>query len=254
MKITSATTIRRILRFRPLSIAILERHAGFRCWQRLEETLSAFCSEFGVDSDNLLAGLSNLPPVPPETDWDARPIHELIDHLTGNHADFREKDMPAIASKLESVNLPAYPDGYVVKLILQEFRHFQQEFLAHMEEEEIFLYPKMMRNEACYRFPELEPEAYKGSVNLYLKLGNHRPEDEFRRMIVSVREKLRNQMMHRPAAELTGDTLRALESFESRLLAHADLETSNLFPRAGRLEQILYENSAPGLSLFPGDP
>lgn len=253
MNITSGTTLRGLLRLRPLSIVILEKHAGYRVWHRLEETLSAFCGEFGIDSDALLAGLSNLPSVPPDTDWDARPIHELIDHLTGNHADFREKDMPAIASKLERVRLPAYPDGYVVKLLLQEFRHFQQEFLGHMDEEEVFLYPKMMRNEACYRFPELEPEAYKGSVNLYLKLGNHRPEDEFRRMIISVGEKLRNQMMHRPAAELTRETLKALESFESRLLAHVELETANLFPRAGRLEQILYENSAPGLSRFPGD-
>ena len=47
--------------------------------------------------------------------------------------------------------------------------------------------------------------------------------------------------------------LERVEALLERLLAHADLETHQLFPRAGRLEQELYENTAPGLSRFPGD-
>ena len=94
---------------------------------------------------------------------------------------------------------------------------------------------------------------YRGSVNLYLKLETHKPEEEFKRMIVSIREKLRNQHMHRPTLELAQRAQAAMDAFAERLLAHAGLETEVLFPRAGRLEQELYEGSAPGLSRYPAD-
>ena len=253
MNITFSSTLRLILRIRPLAIAILERESAYKCWDHLDESLSGFCSHFDLDADSVLNRIANLPQAEAGTDWAAKPLYYLIDHLTQNHADFREREMPAIAEMLEAARLPAYPDGYVVKLLVQEFQHFRGEFLKHMDEEETFLFPKIMRNEACYRYRELGPEVYKGSVNLYLKLEIHKPEVEFKHMITSIREKLRNHLLHRPAAALAERTLAALESFEKRLLAHADLETDVLFPRAGRLEQELYESSVPGLSRFPGD-
>jgi len=253
MSITLSSTLRRILRTRPMAIAVLERESGCKCWDHMDESLAGFCNEFDLNADSLLNRTTHLPRVEADTDWAAKPLYYLVDHLTQNHADFREREMPAIAEMLEAARLPAYPDGYVVKLLVQEFQHFRGEFLKHMDEEETFLFPKIMRNEACYRYRELGPEVYKGSVNLYLKLEIHKPEVEFKHMITSIREKLRNQLPHRPAAELAEKARAALESFEKRLLAHADLETDVLFPRAGRLEQERYEGSATGLSRFPGD-
>jgi len=161
--------------------------------------------------------------------------------------------MPAILALMQEEGLPAYPDGYVVKLLVQEFRHFQADFIKHMAEEEEFLFPKIMRNEACFRYRELGPEVFRGSVNLYLKLETHQPEEEFKRMILSIREKLRNQLMQRPTAEVAERAQAAMDAFAGRLLVHADLETNVLFPRAGRLEQELYENSVPGVFRYPGD-
>lgn len=253
MIITPDTTLRGILRLRPRSVAIFERESAFRFWNHLDESLGAFCRLLALDQDSLAHRLESLPAVPPDTDWAAKPVYHLIDYLTRNHEDFRDMDMKGIEALLSRERLPGYPDGYVEKLMLQEFRHFEQGFLKHMEEEEVFLFPKIIRNEACFRHPALDPEAYKGSVNLYLKLESHKPEDVFKRMLASIREKLRNQLMHQPAVDLVRETLVALESFEGRLLAHADLEADVLFPRAGRLEQELYEGSVPGLSRYPGD-
>lgn len=253
MNNSSAQTVRQILKQRPLSVEILEKEFGQLAWERMESPLHDLCSDRGVDSGSLLEALMGLPPLPEDTEWGKHPVYWLIDHLTREHAAFRDSDMPAIQDMLIEERLPAYPDGYVVKLLQQEFRHFQDDFLKHMAEEEEFLFPKIMRNEACFRFRELGPEAYRGSVNLYLKLETHKPEDEFKRMIVSIREKLRNQHMHRPAAEIARRTQAALDSFSERLAVHADLETRELFPRAGRLEQELYESSIPGVSRYPGD-
>jgi iron-sulfur cluster repair protein YtfE (RIC family) len=253
MTITSTSTLRRVLRLRPLAVAVLERESAYKCWAHMDDTLESLCASLSLDSESMVNRLSNLPPVSADTEWNTKPLYYLIDHLTRNHCDFREKDMPSILAMLERERLPAYPDGYVIKLLVQEFRYFQQEFLKHMDEEEAFLFPKILRNEACFRHRELGPEAYKGSVNLYLKLETHKPEMEFKRMITSIGEKLRNQLMNKPTADLTHEMQNALESFAVRLNDHADLETDVLFPRAGRLEQELYESSLPGYSRFAGN-
>lgn len=250
---SSSSTIRQILRQRPMALEIFEAEFGALFWDRMETPLGKLCDEANADVSGIMATLSELPIPADDTDWAAQPIHWLVDHLTLDHARFRDDEMPAIDAMMNEEKLPAYPDGYVVKLLMQEFRHFQSDFLKHMAEEEEFLFPKILRNEACYRHRELGPEIHRGSVNLYLKLQTHKPEDEIKRMIVSIREKLRNQHIDRPATDIAKQVEQAMDVFSERLMAHADLETQILFPRAGRLEQELYESSAPGLSRYPGD-
>lgn len=250
---SSSQTIRQILRQRPMAVEVFESEFGALFWARMDAALAEVCGETDADVSAVMARISELAIPPVDTDWAAKPIHWLVDHLTVEHAEFRERDLPAIESLLNEEKLPAYPDGYIVKLLLQEFRHFQADFLRHMAEEEEFLFPKILRNEACFRHPELGPEIHRGSVNLYLKFETHKPEDEFKRMIVSIREKLRLQHLDRPASGIASRAEAGLEAFSARLMAHADLETEILFPRAGRLEQELYEGTAPGLSRYPGD-
>jgi iron-sulfur cluster repair protein YtfE (RIC family) len=250
---SSSQTVRQILRQRPMAVEEFENLSGPLFWDRMETPLGEFCRDIGADDLALLSRIAQLPVPPADTDWNAKPIHWLVDHLTLDHADFRGRDMPAIEALLVEERLPAYPDGYVVKLLLQEFRHFEADFLKHMGEEEEFLFPKILRNEACFRHRELGPEIHRGSVNLYLRLETHKPEEEFKRMIVSIREKLRHQHLQRPTEEIARRTQEALDGFAARLLTHADLESTVLFPRAGRLEQELYAGAAPGLSRYPGD-
>ncbi len=253
MSITAAATLREILRVRPLAAEILEKETGYQVWNCLDEPLSDFCAGTRMSAGLFTERLSRLPAVPADTNWNSKPIYYLIDHLTRNHDDFRDREMPAITALLATDLLPAYPDKYVIKLLVQEFKYFQQEFLKHMHEEETFLFPKIMRNEACYRFKELEPEVHKGSVNLYFKLETHKPEVEFKRMITSIKDKLHNRILKDSAADIAVKVQAALGSLATRLTLHADLETDVLFPRAGRLEQELYESYAPGISRFPGD-
>jgi iron-sulfur cluster repair protein YtfE (RIC family) len=253
MNITFNSTLREILRARPLAIRVLEGDSGHKCWERLDLPLPAFCEKLGLDSRALFLRVTNLPAVSPETDWPSKPLYHLIDHLTRGHREFRDQDLPSIAGILAIGRLPAFPQGYVVKLLVQEFEYFREEFLMHMDEEETFLFPKIMRNEACFRLPQMGPEIHKGFANPYLRMESHKPENEFKRMLTSIRDKLRNQMVDESVQALAAKLQAALGSFESRLVEHADLETNVLFPLAGRLEQKLYEGAVPGVSRHPGD-
>jgi glucan phosphorylase len=68
---------------------------------------------------------------------------------------------------------------------------------------------------------EPDPEVFRGSVNLFFKLETHSPEEEIKRLIVSIREKLRNQLMHEPTAVLARRIQTALDGFADRLFRHA---------------------------------
>ena len=200
-----------------------------------------------------MGSINALPSLTEETEWEMKPAYYLVDYLVANHREFREVDLPAMELIMDGTDIPVYPDWFVIKLISQEFRYFQEEFLKHMAEEESFLFPKILHNEACYRFKDLPPEVYKGSVNLFFRHNRHTPEAEFKRMFTSIREKLMNQALQDSTKVMTKQVIDGLESFERRLFHHADLESNVLFPMAGHLEQELYESIVPGLSQFPNN-
>ena len=253
MEISKATPLRLILRVRPLAVQVLEEAAGHHCWACLDQNLQDFCRDRGLEASGLEEAISALAPVPADSDWKAKPIYYLIDYLTANHRRFREKDLPALGRLLDVHGVPTFPDRYAFELMSQEFLAFEQELLKHMQEEEEFLFPKIMRNEACFRYREMTPEPYRGSVNLFLTLQPHKQEEEIKHMFMGIREKLRNLRVQEGTRALLDKANAALEAFQVALVTHADLETQVLFPVAGRLEQELYENSAPGMFRFPGD-
>ena len=253
MKIDKATTLRQIIRSRPMAVEALERASLHEMWNRLDQGFSDYCESLDLDLGRLRNDLAATEPAQDDSDWDARPIYHLIDFLTQQHDRFRQVDMPAIIHMLRLHGIPNFPDKYVFRLVEQEFLAFREELLGHIEEEETFLFPKIMRNEACFRFNGLQPEVYKGSVNLYLTTRTRKPEEEFNRTLVDLKDKLRNLRVGEGTADRFNRVMTALDIFDSMLVAHTGMENRYLFPRAGRLEQELYEGILPGISRFPDD-
>jgi iron-sulfur cluster repair protein YtfE (RIC family) len=253
MDIDNATTLRHIIRYRPMAVEVLERAAQHEMWNHLDHGFHDFCATLALDQARLHGELVSVEPAHSETDWDANPIYHLIDFLIQHHARFVEMDMPAILHLLKVNGIPNFPDKYVFNLVEQEFLAYREEFLEHIEEEEIFLFPKMMRNEACFRFKGLQPEVYKGSVNLYLASRRRKPEVDFNRALVDMKDKLRNLRVGEATANRLEKIKVTLENFDSKLASHTGMENQFLFPRAGRQEQELYEGIMPGFSRFPGE-
>lgn len=253
MEIDKATTLRQIIRSRPMAVEALEHAAQQEAWNHLDRGFSDFCEGLGLDHGRLKRALAAAEPARDESDWDAQPIYVLIDFLTQQHDRFRQVDLPSILHMLRQDGVPLFPDKYVFKLIEQEFLAFQDLFLEHIEEEETFLFPKVMRNEACFRYNGLRPEAYKGSVNLYLTARDRRPEEEFNRTLIGLKDKLRNLRVGDASSDRLGKVMLALGKLESLLGLHTGMENRFLFPRASRMEQELYEGILPGPFRFPGE-
>ena len=244
MNIESGTTLRNLIRFRPLAVETLEEYAGYRVWRQLDDSLEAFSESLGINLAAVLLQLGRLPPGPDHANWDEIPLYRLVDHLTAEHREFRERSMQEIRHLLYRHDVPPYPGGYLLKAIYQEFHVFEKSFLWHMTEEEDFLFPKILRIEACIRHPGLYPEIFKGTVGSYPLSELHAPEAGFRRMLVDVREKVR---VKDPAAESAARGIEALlETLDSRIAAHARLEIDVLLPRALGLERELAARNSHG--------
>lgn len=243
MRISPETTIREILRLRPRFVEVLGEKTGSEFWHHLDRSLAEFCDILSQDVTLLSARFTELPLDQSAMDWTALPLHRLLDRLTNDHADFREKDLPEIERLLFTPDPSAFPEDYPVQSMQTEFHTFKIDFTLHMEEEETFLFPLILRTEACVKHPDLTPETFKGSVSVYPGTMLHTPEMMIKKMASDLREKVGRRNTGLKGFPLLEQIARKMQSLEIRLVLHADLETGILLPRTKVLEERLKRRS-----------
>jgi regulator of cell morphogenesis and NO signaling len=242
-------TIREILRGRPAAVKALEKAGGPACWRHLDQTLAEFCDDLSLEADRLAGEIEALPESDEPADsplWASRPLFEVVDRLTVDHARFREKAIPeleALVRPAEGGSAVGASLGAEEKSFLAEARRdiesFRVDLLLHMEEEEGYLFPKALRTEACLRFPELSPEIFRGSIDAYPENLLHTPEEKLKAVMRALRERVGDlARRHRVPAQAAPLEARLAE-MEERIAAHADLETRVLVPRALEMEKRL---------------
>ncbi len=184
--------------------------------------------------------------IPPDVleDWRSKPLNGLTEHLTANHKAFREHDLDHIDRLLSLLQLEL---GLVPAPAMQahsDFRTFRREFTWHMEEEESFLFPKILRTEACLHDPELYPETFKGSVGIFSDAQIHLPEETFRDLLATLTQKVRALPFDPVRSGTMKEILVLLEAFGARLKAHTYLESEILFPWTAEMEAVLRKRAA----------
>lgn len=231
--------VREAIRVRPLGIAILEDSAGGTLWTRLDASVDEFCRENGLDSLRVQSRFDSLPDNLERQDWASLPLFFLIDHLTAEHRLFRSRDLPEIDTLLASLRLE-FPSGSpVLDALLAEFRGFRREFAWHMQEEEEFLFPKILRTEASLRHPDLYAEVYKGSVAMFPSKQWQAPEARFHALLEDFRNRLRTALAGIGRIGAAKPLFSALQGFEARLHDHARLESEVLMSKAIGMEASL---------------
>ena len=237
-------TLREIFRSRPLAIHVLEEKAGGNFWNRLDLTLSEFCREGGLEAETVQHSLASLPENLEQQDWTTLPLYFLIDHLAAGHRIFRTRDLPEVHRLLESLRMD-FPAGHAsLEILLREFTSFRQEFSWHMEEEEEFLFPKILRTEASLRHPDLYPEVFKGSIAMFSTRQLQEPEHRFHELVTGLTSRLRGLVSDALHLATAKNALAALQGYEARLKAHVYMECEILFPRALAMEASLLRRSA----------
>lgn len=241
-KLPATTTLRHLFRMRPLAVEILERALGSGFWAYQDQTLADFGAHAGIQPGDLLDKVAALPPTPEDTDWDRKPLSHLIDHLTADHRDFRDRELPRLRSYLDPQGLCGWPDRYVCDLLVQDFEAFARLFVVHLAEEEGITFPAILEAESLLRHPPWKPADVALAKARAASLLEEEfappavPDEEFGRMLVDMDEKLRLQPVSQTAETKLAEIRSALGGFQGKLSRHKVLEMETLYPRVERLK------------------
>jgi iron-sulfur cluster repair protein YtfE (RIC family) len=238
MPAVSNPTLRQLFRERPLAVGILEQALGSRFWPYLDQRLADFGAHSGVHPGDLLDRVGKLAAVPPDTDWDGKPLCYLIDYLSGEHREFRDRVLPRLRKTVNPEGLSSWPDRYALELFQQEFEAFSRAFLLHLVEEETGTYPGILHAESLLRHAAADPSARAQAADLLAAdvFPPSRPDEELERTLSGIAEKLRLLPLSPAAASRRDAILADLREFHGRLERHARLESECLYPRVAALK------------------
>jgi regulator of cell morphogenesis and NO signaling len=243
-----------VLRKRPMSITLFEKH-GMDPWDPNFSTISELCSSRNLSMAAFFAEMKSLPEPGADTDWKYRPICELLDFLTREHIQFQNGLVPEIGKTLYVK--PAGEAESLLRLhrLAEEWPKFSASLIEHMQEEEIFLFPKILQYDYCLRHNGHHPDFSGGTVNVFVALrmlGNEKQQ------LAGVGRFL-NEVLFSRAAGDRPDSLESrleplLEEFQTRLLTHSGIETNILFPMAKAVEKAMMDKWISGDSDWRSRP
>jgi iron-sulfur cluster repair protein YtfE (RIC family) len=232
-----------LLKMRPAVLGRLERW-GIDPWQVPPASLGQLAAALGLPWPEFSASLADVPSLPEGANLENAAIPELLDYLVADHREILGELVPAVRTALACQ--PAGPDGAPAGLD-EAWNFFTSGLEAHMQEEESFLYPRLLHYAHGLRRSGQHPDFAGGSVNVYIAirlLGNeHLQMDALRRFLSS-----RDALAARPGTGMAeqAELLRLLADFQARLERHNFVEEKILYPKARELEKSLYDAAIAG--------
>lgn len=236
MGVTAEKTVRELALENPAATRVFEELGIDYCCGG-ELSLNQACARAHVSLERVAHSLESAEPAPPERDWQAEPLCELIAHIKHTHHRYTRDEIKRLGQlfdKVCSVHSGNHPELLDLR---QTFGALAQELTMHMMKEEAVLFPYIERMEEAViaKEPVLPPPF--GAVRNPIGMMRHEHDDAgaaLRGMRAT------SQGYAAPAdACLSYQTLyKALAAFEEDLHQHIHLENNILFPRAVALEPV----------------
>jgi iron-sulfur cluster repair protein YtfE (RIC family) len=237
------TPVRALLKMRPLAIGVLDKRS-IKFWDALDQPLSHVVES--AKMDNLIEEISALQAPAHDTDWTAMPLYTLVEHLTRNHKEFQLQDLADMAHVFDIHTLADSDEAEGLRRIQRDFQDYAKALHAHLEEEEAYLFPKILRYEACMRDNRVHPEFHKGSIQSYMAIRMTQEGRGLGLALDSLVDQIREHALRHEASFAGRELLQIVVSLRDRLAMHRALEADSLFPTARELEKNLYNLSIGG--------
>jgi hypothetical protein len=250
--LSQQTPIRSLLKIRPMAVGILDkRKIGY--WDSLDKPLGDLFRlgggrpEFGMDDFLDEVSYASIPA--PDTDWSAMPIYMLVDFLTHQHRDFLLQEVGDIQHLLDIHTLSDTGDsgesGNLRKL-MRAFQAWVKDFQAHIDQEEGYLFPKVLRYEACLKDRNVHPEFHLGSVQDYMAALEAQEGLQFYAECNVLADYMRAHERSHPGSIAALELAELFERLRDKLNAHHELEKKSLYTAARALERSLFNKSIDG--------
>lgn len=235
-----------VLRIRPMALSLFEGH-GMNPWNPKYPCIGPLCASIGLALPAFAAELKALSEPGEDADWKNRPVFHFLDYLTREHSLFTGGLLPAIRSELIREHVGGGESLRRLRYLTSEWPAFSAALTDHIDEEESFLFPKILHYEHCLRKRYGHPDFTTGTVDVYVALrmlGNEKAQ------MAGINRFLNEVLFSRAAKDEPGSLESRmeplLEELQARLLAHSALEMNVLFPMAKELEKSLMDTCIAG--------
>jgi regulator of cell morphogenesis and NO signaling len=238
------TPLHTVLAIRPLALSVLEE-MEVSPYRDANLQIGEACRQAGVAWERFSERLASLTVPARNCDWARLPICHLLDFLTQEHRDFIESFMPAIKSGFTSGEgrkdflCPLHP-------LIHAWPALSASLMEHIEAEETFLFPKILRYAYCDKHHQSNPDFSGGSVKVFVAMQLMRNEEK---QVIALGKFLDATAFSASAKTRdvpTSGLFHLLQSFQDRLIGHALLEREILFPLAVALEKHVYDANIQG--------
>jgi regulator of cell morphogenesis and NO signaling len=216
------------------AVPVLEKyHLDFCC--KGKRTLADACTEKGLSVTAISDELEKITASPlsnkmPFTEMTAE---QLVSYILIHHHFYVKQSMPTILSHLEKVAIKhgeRFP--YMVE-VLCLFKEINEEMTAHMQKEEMILFPRIKEVAASYEAKEhlnLSEVYITGPVKV-MELEHDHAGD----ILYKIRTLTNNYTPPADACTTFQVSLAELKEFEEDLHRHVHLENNLLFPLAEKM-------------------
>lgn len=195
-------------------------------------------TQYNIDTDKLLSELKEVSSSSDsaQTDFRTWPLDLLADYIEKKHHRYIEKAVPVLKEYLDKicdVHGDNHPELFKVR---EEFLSSASNLAAHMQKEEMILFPSIRKMVAAEDNMETYVRPGFGTVMnpIQMMMQEHDAEGERFRTIVSLTN---NYTTPEDACRTYQVTFSLLKEFESDLHKHIHLENNILFPKSVELEQ-----------------
>ena len=229
-------TVREIAQTQPASIRVFEKFGiEYCCGGR--KPLAEACAVKDIDVDTVLAALEaaacneNVG----VKDWTKESLAHLTKHIVATHHAYCRDELPrlsGLAMKVVKVHGGTNPE---LSLIRTKLAELAEELTDHLAEEEVVVFPMIVKLEAEKVSSGVEPAESCVSVGnpLAMLIQEH---DNAGVLLAEIRSLSRDFNAPEYACSTYHAFFEGLKEFERDLHRHVHLENNILFPRAVELE------------------
>lgn len=233
MNITPETHVGAIATEVPASIRVFQQFGiDFCCGGK--KPLAAVCADQKLSYDDVARAIEAATvTASDDRDWASEPLSVLVDHIISRYHDTLRRELPrlqAMADKVLSVHGAHAPE---LQKIHAYFRELAADLDAHMNKEEMILFPSIKDLESAgrSRFP-------LGALRMPMSV-MEQEHDRAGELLAALNETSGGYAPPEWACNTFRGLYAGLEELERDLHVHVHLENNILFPRTAELERKL---------------
>ncbi len=200
-----------------------------------QQSLSAACSEKGIDLDEVLSKLAVTDAEKPQddaTDYSAMALDQLADHIVSTHHAYLGRELPRLTEMAGKVTRAHGEKDSRLSTVETTLQALSDELTSHMMKEERILFPAIRELAQTEGLPQMPCGTLSGPIDVM----EHEHDSAGNAL-----EQLRNLTDNHTPPDWACNTFRALlagiHELELDLHQHIHKENNILFPRALELEQ-----------------